>query len=155
MGVPVKVGQGQLLQLVKEVSPQPVYPLLRQSDHHGGLTIGCRRAEQKNNQQLYEVHTQLADRGISPVKQIVDDDPAGKIGAGQVAKGGECQTQAHGNQQQLVVSEVAQQALNGLPGFLRLLKAAPGRGPGPASARPHLHGLAISCFRHYSRTPSC
>ncbi len=51
-GMPVEIGQRQLLQLVKQVPAQAVGPLLGQCGHNGGLAVGGRDAAQIDDQQF-------------------------------------------------------------------------------------------------------
>ena len=139
VGVAVKIGQGQVLQLVKQVPAQAVHATLGQLDHNGRLAIGGRRAEQLHGDEHQNRLAQPGKVGAARPDKVVDDAPH-HIGAADVGGHGQQQKGQHGQQRQLAAGEIAQQTAHRLFQVLGLLIAPTGGAIGS---------------RHYSPTPSC
>ena len=139
VGVAVKIGQGQVLQFVKQVPAQAVHPPLGQLDHNGRLTIGGRSGEQLHSDEQQDRPAQSGKVGAARPDKVVDDPPH-HIGAADVGGHGQQQKDQHGQQGQFAAGEVAQQAAYRLFQIFRLLIAPSGGAIGS---------------RHYSPTPSC
>ena len=139
VGVLVKVAQGQILELIKQVLTQAVDAPLGQTHHGGRLAVGCQTADEVNAHQHGDGLGQAGHVGTARPDKVVDD-AAHHIGAAQVGTHRDHQAAQHRQQRQLAAGEVTQQTANGFA---------------------HVLGLLISPFggmigsRHYSPTPSC
>ena len=139
VGVLVKVGQGELLQGVEEVLPQAVDPLLRQTDHGGGLAVGGQTAQQVNTRQLEDGQPQPGEVGAARPDEVVDDGPH-KVRPAQIGAYRHQKAEQDEEQGQLALGEVTHQAAHGLFQVFGL-------------DWPGLEGLMRSW--HYPPTPSC
>ena len=138
VGVAVEVGQGQLLQLVKQLFAQAVGALLGQPDHNGALEIDGHAAQQVDGHQLEDGKAQAGKVGAARPDKVVDDAPQ-HIGAADVGGHRGDQTQKHQQQGQRTLGQIAQQTQGGLFQIF---------GIGETAAAAHWSW-------HYSCTPSC
>ncbi len=83
VGVLVKVGQGEVLQLVKQVAAQAVHPPLGQADHDGRLAVSGQTAHQVHAHQGQNGPAQAGKVGAARPDEVVDDAPH-HIGAADV-----------------------------------------------------------------------
>ena len=149
VGVPVKVGERQRLQLVEQIPAQLVHAALGQPHHGRRLGVGGRGPHRVDAKQLEQGEGQPREVPAAGVDEVVDDGPQ-QIGAAQIAAHRDEQAEEHPHQGQLVTGQIGEQAADGLLHILGLLISAPGAAAGP------MHGpLLCLTLCHASPTPSC
>ena len=118
----VKVGQGQVLEPLKELPAQAVDAPLGQADHGGHLDIGRRRPQEIDAQELDQGEPQPQHVAGPGVDKVVDDGPE-HIGPGQVGAHRNQQAQKDQRQQRRPARHVGEQPQRGLSGVLGFLVA--------------------------------
>ena len=154
VGVLVKVGEGQGLEVVEKLLAHAVGAPLGQLDHDARLAVGTHPAHGVDAQELEDVGQEPGGGGVDAPGDVVDDDQVDEAGAGDVGEHRPQQAHQDDEQRPLLPGQVAHEAGNGLAQVLGLLEAAPGAGTAGTSAAGAGHAVLI-LLGHYSCTPSC
>ena len=141
VGMAVIVGDGQVLQGVKQVAAEPFCALFGQNGHDDGLGIGSGNAHQIDPGQRDQRLEKIPGAMENPADQIVDQRPH-IVGTADIAGHRKEEAQEYHHKGQLALGEIPQYPQGGSFCILGLGETS--------SARP-----AMSWSRHYSLTPSC
>ena len=125
VAVLIVVGDGHLLELIKQVLAEPVDGSLAQEAHEQALCIGGNGAAQIDGQQdqelLCKAQPALAVPGLTDIgDDVIVHDGLEEIAGSQVGNGGDQHGEQHEHKQQLVADHVVQQSQQGALGVLGL-----------------------------------